>query len=136
MYLALPPADFRTARVGIKTALDLTSRNAAFMLERTSLDKYFDVIVDGCKVTASKPDPAVFLTAASLLGELPGNCLVIEDAVSGIQAARAAGMQAIGVGDPAVLADADLIVHDLSTLTPDAIYKLYPDTSPKNNVFV
>lgn len=114
---------------GIKTALGSASKNAAFILERTKLNTYFDVIVDGCTVTASKPDPMVFLTDASLLGEAPGNCVVLEDAVAGIRAARAAGMRVIGVGSAGVLNEADLVVQDLTALTTDDIRKLYLNTS-------
>ncbi|MFT3948227.1 MAG: beta-phosphoglucomutase [Agriterribacter sp.] len=118
---------------GIKTALGSVSRNAAFILERTGLSVYFDVVVDGCTVAASKPDPTVFLTAASLLGEKPENCLVFEDAVSGIRAARAAGMRVIGVGNAAVLEESDLVIPNFSTLTLNDIHKLYLSTSLKNN---
>lgn len=120
-------------KAGIKTALGSASRNAVFILERTALSTYFDVIVDGCAVTVSKPDPMVFLTGASLLGEPPGNCVVFEDAVSGIRAAKAAGMRVIGIGSPAMLKEADLVAQDLTVLTLNDISKLYLKTSEKNN---
>lgn len=99
---------------GIRIALGSASKNAALILLHTGLDRFFDVMVDGQLITASKPDPAVFLKGAELLGELPDRCLVFEDAAAGVEAARAAGMKVIGVGDQQVLAAADLVVKDFS----------------------
>ena len=59
----------------------------------------FDAISDGNNITHSKPDPEVFLKAGEFLGEDPANCVVVEDAYAGIDAAKAAGMLAVGLGD-------------------------------------
>ncbi|KAA2240012.1 beta-phosphoglucomutase [Chitinophaga agrisoli] len=98
---------------GIKTALGSASKNAHTILERTGLLPLFDVVVDGNAVTASKPDPEVFLRCAALLGITPDRCVVFEDAVAGIEAAKAAGMKAIGIGESTVLTGADEVVAGL-----------------------
>lgn len=82
----------------IKTAIGSSSKNAAFILNRVGLINSFDAIADGNDIKKSKPDPEVFLTAARKLGVIPGECLVVEDAWSGIDGAIAAGMSALGVG--------------------------------------
>jgi len=105
----------RTA--GIRTALGSASRNARIILERTGLLPLFDVIVDGNTVSASKPDPEVFLQCAARLGIAPAHCVVFEDAIAGIAAARAAGMKAIGIGDAAVLSEADDVLPGLQQVT-------------------
>lgn len=60
-----------------------------------------DAISDGTNITRSKPDPEVFLKAAEFLGIAPEKCVVVEDAVAGIDAAVAAGMYAVAIGDAA-----------------------------------
>ena len=92
---------------GYRTALGSASKNAPLILDRLGLTNLFDVIVDGTKVTKAKPDPEVFALGGQLLGIDPSQCLVFEDAVAGIQAAHAAGMRAIGIGNPKTLAEAD-----------------------------
>lgn len=105
----------------VPVALASASRNARTILERTGIEPYFDAVVDGNVVTRPKPDPAVFLTAADLLGVPPAECLVLEDAVAGIAGARAAGCAVIGVGDPAVLSAADAVVGDLTSVDWSAV---------------
>lgn len=90
----------------IPIALGSASKNAKPILEKVGLLPYFDSIVDGNSVTKAKPDPEVFLIAAKNLGVEPNNCVVFEDAVAGIQAANAADMLSIGIGDSAILFEA------------------------------
>ena len=71
----------------------------------------FDVVVDGNKVSQAKPDPEVFLRAAHELSILPAECVVFEDAEAGVQAALAAGMGVVGIGNPADLPLADLVIR-------------------------
>lgn len=85
-------------RLGYRLAIGSSSKNTAYILERTLLTDAFDAVADGTKITRSKPDPEVFLKAAELLGEKPGDCLVVEDADAGITAAHAAGMDAAAIG--------------------------------------
>ena len=108
---------------GIKTGLGSASKNAGLILERTGLLHLFDAIVDGNTVTASKPDPEVFLQCAKLLNTAPAHCVVFEDAIAGIAAAKAAGMKAIGIGDPAVLQGADEVIPGLDHMNLEKLKK-------------
>ena len=94
-------------RRGHKFAIGSSSKNTKFILERVALSDAFDAISDGTNISRSKPDPEVFQKAAEFLGEDPENCIVIEDAYAGIDAAKAAGMRAIGIGDAAFYKKAD-----------------------------
>lgn len=98
---------------GYKIALGSASKNAGFILDKVGLTPYFDAIVDGNLVTASKPDPQVFLKGAEMLGIEPSACVVFEDAIAGIEAAKAGGMKVIGIGQPATLTGADLVIPGL-----------------------
>jgi beta-phosphoglucomutase len=85
---------------------------------------YFQVIVNGHDVSEGKPDPQVFLMAAQRLGVKPAHCLVIEDAVAGVAAARRAGMYCLAVTNThsrQKLAEADLIVDSLEKVTVEDI---------------
>ncbi len=87
---------------GLKLAIGSSSKNTPFILERIGLGGYFDAVSDGNNITRSKPDPEVFLKAAEMLGMAPADCLVVEDAVSGVQAGHAGGMRVAAVGDAAL----------------------------------
>lgn len=100
----------------VKLALGSASKNARMILEKTALIGFFDEIVDGTLVSLSKPHPAVFQKGAELLGVQSSSCLVFEDAVAGVQAARNAGMKVIGIGDPWVLAQADRVFPSLAQI--------------------
>ncbi len=111
---------------GMKISLGSASKNSQFILERVNLIDEFDALVDGNVVSASKPDPEVFLTAAQLLRIAPENCLVIEDAVSGVEAAKNGNMKVVGVGEADVLSRADIVFSSLENvqLQRDIIEKL------------
>lgn len=96
-----------------KIALGSASKNAPAILEKTGIMEYFDVVIDGNSVSRSKPDPQVFLLGAEKLDADPANCVVFEDAQSGIEAAIAAGMQVVAVDKDAVLRDYDERVNSL-----------------------
>ncbi len=83
---------------GIRIAVGSSSKNALFIMERLGVDRAFDAVCDGTMITHSKPHPEVFLKAARALGLKPGECLVVEDAPAGMEAARAAGMDCAVVG--------------------------------------
>lgn len=70
-------------------------------LKSMTPDDVFDAVSDGTNITKSKPDPEVFLKAAEYIGLPPEECLVVEDAVAGIEAAKRGGMKAAGIGDAA-----------------------------------
>ncbi len=82
-------------RRGVKIAIGSSSKNAKLILNLIKIEKMFDVIIDGTMITNSKPSPEVFLKAAKSLGVLPSESLVVEDAASGIAAAKAGGFTSV-----------------------------------------
>ena len=86
---------------GYKLAIGSSSKNTKKILKQIGLVDYFDAISDGTNITKSKPDPEVFLKAADMVEEKPQNCLVVEDAAAGIDAACAGGFLSAGIGDAA-----------------------------------
>lgn len=84
---------------GYQLAIGSSSKNAPFILRQIGLEGYFDAVSDGNNISRSKPDPEVFLKAAQMLDVEPERCLVVEDAVSGAEAAHRGGMKAACVGD-------------------------------------
>ena len=108
----------------IKYALGSASKNAPLILEKVGLLNRFTAIVDGNDVSKAKPDPEVFLIGAKKLGVNPENCVVVEDAIAGIEAANAAKMISIGIGDSSVLHEADYVFKDMTAITPDFLKNL------------
>jgi len=108
----------------IKFALGSASKNAPLILEKVGLYKRFTAIVDGNDVSKAKPNPEVFLIGAKKLGMNPENCIVFEDAMAGIQAANAAKMISIGIGDKKVLSEAAYVFRDMTEITPDFLKNL------------
>jgi beta-phosphoglucomutase len=96
--------------LGYKIALGSASKNAEIILEKTGLMPWFDLIIDGNKVSKSKPDPEVFLKGAEGLGLAAETCIVFEDAQAGVEAAKAGNMKAIGIGEAETLSLADKII--------------------------
>jgi trehalose/maltose hydrolase-like predicted phosphorylase/beta-phosphoglucomutase-like phosphatase (HAD superfamily) len=132
--------------MGIRVAAASSSKNAKLFLERINLDTFaaeqrldydfvrpgmtlqelFDADISGRDFPRGKPDPAIFLTAATELGVRAGDCVVVEDATSGVQAAKAGAMAALGVarlGDEELLAQAgaDLVVPTLDDVSLRAL---------------
>jgi beta-phosphoglucomutase len=103
-------------RGGIKTALGSASKNAPLILERLGIAPLFDAVVDGNLVSRAKPDPEVFLKGAEKLSLAPPFCVVFEDSLAGIEAAKAGGMRAIGVGNPEKLPGAEMYISSLKDL--------------------
>ena len=101
---------------GLKLAVGSSSKNAKFILQRIGLSDYFDAVSDGTNISRSKPDPEVFLKAAEYLRLTPSDCLVVEDAVSGVEAAHAGGMKAATVGDAADRGCGDFILSRFADL--------------------
>jgi beta-phosphoglucomutase len=101
----------------IKIALGSASKNSKMILNKIELLHYFDAIIDGNNITKGKPDPQVFLLGAEATGSLPSECVVFEDAQAGIQAAKAGGMYAVGIGEKSVLSEADLVVKSFLDLS-------------------
>ena len=103
---------------GIKIALGSASKNATLILGKIGIFSFFDAIIDGNHVSKSKPDPEVFLKGAEALKVNAKNCIVFEDAFAGVQAAKAAHMKAVGIGDNQVLTNADFVIKGLFEMKP------------------
>ena len=101
---------------GHKLAVGSSSKNAPLILERIGLGGLFDAVADGTQITHAKPDPEVFLLAAKLLSVKPDAALVVEDAEAGIQAAKAGGFCAAGIGPAANSLFADFRLQKFSDL--------------------
>lgn len=99
---------------GIKIAIGSSSKNTPIILEKIGLGEFFDAVADGNEIKNSKPDPEVFLLAAKKLGISPKECLVVEDAEAGVEAALKGGMKALGVGSASNSEKADYRISDLS----------------------
>lgn len=84
---------------GMKLSIGSSSKNAKLILRQLGLEGFFDAISDGTNITKSKPDPEVFLKAAEFIGENPEDCLVVEDAEAGIEAAIAGEFKSAGLGE-------------------------------------
>lgn len=105
----------------IKTAIGSSSKNAPIILERIGLGNYFDTVVDGNAIRKGKPDPEVFLSAAKRLDISPAECLVVEDAAAGVEAALTGGMKVIGVGFASACHEATYKLRDLQAVDLEKI---------------
>jgi len=106
---------------GYKIALGSSSKNAERALRKVRIFSYFNTIIDGTKTTRSKPDPQVFQMGAQRLRLKPEECIVFEDAESGVEAALAGGFYVVGMGSPKNLGDAHVVYSSLEGLTIDSI---------------
>jgi beta-phosphoglucomutase len=100
----------------IKVALASASKNGPLLMERLGIMHYFDYVVNPAEIAHGKPAPDIFLKAAGELGVNPMFCAGIEDAVAGIRSIKAAGMIAVGIGDPDELSEADIVYPDCSVV--------------------
>src|SRR5690606_35711615 len=107
------------------TAIGSASKNANIILQKIGLADEFDVVMDGHSVHRAKPDPEVFTRAADLLGVAYRNCLVFEDSESGIEAAKVAGMIAIGIGTSEKLNRADRVFTGFPEITLEFINQIW-----------
>jgi beta-phosphoglucomutase len=108
----------------IKIALGSASKNARSILKGIKLERAFDSIVDGTRISKAKPDPQVFTTGADDLGVKYAECIVFEDAEAGIEAAIRAGMKSIGIGSPVQLGKANLVVPGLDKLKFETLFEI------------
>jgi beta-phosphoglucomutase len=108
----------------IKVGLASSSKNAMRVLEKLGIVQEFDAKVDGNMITESKPDPEIFLRASEQLKVDPMECVVIEDAVAGVEAAKRAGLKCVGIGRKENLKEADLVVDHISRLNYEVLYNL------------
>ncbi len=95
---------------GLKVGLASSSKNAQTVINLLGIATYFNAMVDGTMIENTKPDPEIFLLAASKLDVPPFQCVVFEDAEAGVEAALAAGMKCVGVGSPEQLGKAHHLV--------------------------
>jgi beta-phosphoglucomutase len=107
----------------MRVALGSASKNALLILERIQLLDCFESIIDGNKVSKAKPDPEVFLNASKDIDVEPINCIVFEDALAGIHAARRANMKVVGIGDLKILHEANLVIPNFIGKDIDEIIK-------------
>ncbi|MBP9925953.1 MAG: beta-phosphoglucomutase [Cyclobacteriaceae bacterium] len=108
----------------IKVGLASSSKNSPRVIELLGIAKDFDTLIDGTMIIHTKPDPEIFLLAAHRLGVDPAHCVVFEDAAAGVEAALAAGMKCVGIGQQSQLGKANKVIahtgdfnlNDLNTL--------------------
>lgn len=101
---------------GYKLAIGSSSKNAKLILKKLGLEDFFDVIVDGNDIKYSKPDKEVFEKAGIKLGLEASDCLVVEDAASGVEAAKNAKMAVAGIGVAAELENLDYVLTSFDNL--------------------
>jgi len=111
-------------REGVGVCLGSSSKNATVILKNINLFNLFDGIVDGNHITLSKPDPEVFLKGAEILGISPSECVVFEDAASGVEAALSGGFFALGIGDASELSRANFVVSDLCGMSLEKLNQI------------
>jgi beta-phosphoglucomutase len=92
----------KAKQYGLSIGLGSSSKNAPLILELLQITSYFDVVMDGNNTSSPKPSPDVFLSGAQQLGLKPFECLVFEDAQSGVEAGKSGGFRVIGVGNSAI----------------------------------
>lgn len=114
---------------GVKTAVATSAPkvNLDFLLDSIDVGRYFDVLIDVSEVKMGKPDPEIYLKTAQKLSCPPESCLVFEDSLAGIQAAKNAGMKVIGVTTthpPEKLCDTDFIIRDFTEISYGKILEL------------
>ena len=97
-------------------AIGSSSKNTKYILERIGLYGLFDTISDGTMIQRSKPDPEVFLLASEKLGVPPSECIVVEDAMAGIEAADRGGFIPAAIGDATRSSKARIRIDKISDL--------------------
>jgi len=122
----------RLKRQNYPLALGSASKNAKPILEKVGLLSFFNAVVDGNDAVKAKPDPQVFLIAAERIGVSPLECVVFEDAQAGIQAANAAGMLSIGIGDSLVLSEAFKVFNNFTEIDQNVLASLCQRKSATN----
>jgi len=124
----LPGAEELLKRIkdaGLKIGLGSSSKNARPVLKKLQAEQYFDMIGDGNSVNVSKPDPGIFLFGASELGLDPSECIVFEDAESGIDAALAGGFPCVGIGPEERVGHATVRFDDMNSASFDEIAEFF-----------
>lgn len=102
--------------------------NVDFTLQETHMGEFFTTILDDSYVNKGKPDPEIYLKTAAAINYKPGHCVVIEDSLSGVSSARAAGTKVIGITTTHTreeLSDTDLIIDNFTELNIETIASLF-----------
>jgi|SRR5579864_2613991 len=122
----------KLSQAGIRLAVASSGsgRRVNDILNSLSLRRYFQAVVTGDQVSQGKPDPAIFRLACERVAVQPSEALVFEDSVSGVRAAKSAGMRCIGVANNGVIpillqAGADHIISDFSGITFDELRSMF-----------
>ena len=110
-------------RVGLRSALGSASKNAPDVVRRLGIENLLDAISDGNSVARQKPAPDLFLHAARQLNLKPEECVVVEDAAAGIEAARAGGFHMVGLGPPERVGQADVMFPSLEGVHLDMLLR-------------
>ncbi|RRJ62024.1 beta-phosphoglucomutase [Paenibacillus oralis] len=113
---------------GIKTGIASASKNAPAVLRSLGVTSRFDTVVDVTRLKNNKPDPEIFVTAAASLGVEPGACIGVEDAVSGIDAIKAAGMFAVAIGSGSQFPKADAVLPSTAELNYRELAQRFAET--------
>jgi beta-phosphoglucomutase len=95
------------------------------IIDLLDLNNYFDAVLGGADVTNPKPDPEIFTLARDRFGLTSAECLVVEDAFAGIEAAKTAGMKALGIGDAKILTNADVVYRDMTCFNLNGAKELF-----------
>ena len=122
--------DIEFQEVALAIASSGSRSRVHFLLDMLDLKKLFRVVITGDEVEQGKPNPAVFLRAAQRLGVDPSELMAFEDAVSGVKAARSAGMKCVGIAQPdraAILVDAgaNYVVPDFQSLSYSKLRQMF-----------
>ena len=112
---------------GLKSALGSASKNAREVIQRLGIESLLDAVADGSSVEHQKPAPDLFLHAAAQLELPPEECVVVEDAAAGIEAAQAGGFQSLGLGPVERVGNADIVLASLEGAKLGEILKLLGD---------
>jgi len=112
----------------IKVAVISSSRNCPHILKKIGLYDRLGAVISGHDITKGKPDPQIFLMAAERLGAEPKNCIVFEDAVLGVEAAKRGGMKCVGIDryeNPGRLGKADVIITDAGEIDVSKLKRMF-----------
>lgn len=112
---------------GIRSAVCSASKSAGMIIDLLELNHFFDEVLGGADVTKPKPDPEIFELARDRLGLRSDECVVLEDAFAGIEAAKRAGMKAVGIGDKKILTNADVVYRDMTCFSVRDVQQLFEE---------
>ncbi|SMO73791.1 HAD family hydrolase [Fodinibius sediminis] len=117
----------RERRFPMAIATSAPVENADYILSRLSIKGHFDALLDSSHVTTGKPNPEVYFKAAKALDREPGQCIIFEDSIAGVQAGISAGATVVGVTTTHAkeeFPDCPLVINDFEAVTPDDLLSL------------